>query len=457
MQWTYLNWQWVLVIGSSLLLLWIAPQARSIKAFYQGSRNERAPNFWLLTSSLVISWLFAKSITNAANLGLSYGFVGSVAYAAYYLSFAVAGLIIYRLRTKGGFSSIHTFLRHRYGQNAILIFSLLIAFRLFNEVWSNTMVIGSYFGEGGSFNYYLAILVFTGLTLMYSLKGGMSSAILTDLIQMLFFGIILAVLLAVLIPKAPAGVLSFVESGTWSWGTGVNLLVVALLQSFSYPFHDPVMTDRGFISDARTTLSSFLAAAVIGAICILLFSFIGIYGSWHEVEGQAAVGVARLLGLPMLLLVNFIMITSAASTLDSTFSSFAKLAQLDLSKQRPASIKAGRWSMFTITVVGTLPVFLDPAILSATTISGTMVLGLGPVFLFWYVKAPPLSFHLSVGIGILIGLLLASGFYPTNWYLTDGKYADLLSANLLGVGLSLLGFFLPYWLISKPKQHDVPS
>lgn len=451
MQWTYLSWQWVLVIGSSLLLLWIAPKARSIQAFYQGSRNERAPNFWLLTSSLVISWLFAKSITNAANLGLSYGFVGSVAYAAYYLSFVVAGLIIYRLRTKGGFSSIHAFLRQRYGQGAILIFSLLIAFRLFNEVWSNTMVIGSYFGESGSFNYYLAILVFTGLTLMYSLKGGMSSAILTDLIQMLFFGIILAILLAVLIPKAPAGVRSFVDSGTWSWGTGVNLLVVALLQSFSYPFHDPVMTDRGFISDARTTLSSFLFAAVIGAICILLFSFIGIYGSWHEVEGQAAVGVARLLGLPILLLVNFIMITSAASTLDSTFSSFAKLAQLDLNKRRPPSIKAGRWSMILITVIGTLPVFLDPAILSATTVSGTMVLGLGPIFLFWYVKAPPLSFHLSVGIGMLIGLLLATGLYPTAWYLTDGQYADLLSANVLGVGLSLLGFFIPYWLISKPK------
>lgn len=457
MQWTYLDWQWMLVIGSSLFLLWIAPKARSIQAFYQGSRNERAPSVWLLTSSLVISWLFAKSITNAANLGLTFGFVGSVAYAAYYLSFAVAGVIIYRIRTKGGFSNIHAFLRQRYGQGAIVIFSVLIAFRLFNEVWSNTMVIGSYFGESGSFNYYLAILVFTGLTLAYSLKGGMSSAILTDLIQMLFFGLILVVLLTVLIPKAPGGARSFVESGTWSWGTGVNLLVVALLQSFSYPFHDPVMTDRGFISDTRTTLSSFLMAAVIGAICILLFSFIGIYGSWHGVEGQAAVGVARLLGLPMLLLVNFIMITSAASTLDSTFSSFAKLVQLDLRKGRTPSIKAGQWSMALITLLGTIPVFLDPAILSATTVSGTMVLGLGPVFLFWYLKAPPLSFHLSVGIGILIGLLLATGLYPTAWHLTDGKYADLLSANVLGVGLSLLGFFLPYWLISKPKLYDLYS
>ncbi|MEZ4932144.1 MAG: hypothetical protein R2788_08510 [Saprospiraceae bacterium] len=42
---------------------------------------------------------------------------------------------------------------------------------MFNEVWSNTMVIGSYFGEQGSSGYYSSILVFTALTLLYTLKG----------------------------------------------------------------------------------------------------------------------------------------------------------------------------------------------------------------------------------------------------------------------------------------------
>ena len=68
----------------------------------------------------------------------------------------------------------------------------------------------------------------------------------------------------------------------------------------------------------------------MGFICILLFSVVGIYGRSVGVSGQAPVEVAKLLGGPILLVMNFIMITSAASTLDSTFTSFSKLAVVDL-------------------------------------------------------------------------------------------------------------------------------
>jgi Na+/proline symporter len=121
--------------------------------------------------------------------------VGGVAYAAYYLSFAVAGIVIYQLRTKGRFASIHNFLETKFGRTAILLFSVLIGIRLFNEVWSNTMVIGSYFGVAGSSSYYMSIMVFTGLKLAYALKGGLSSSIFTDVIQMVLFSILLCVIL----------------------------------------------------------------------------------------------------------------------------------------------------------------------------------------------------------------------------------------------------------------------
>ena len=243
--------QWVLVIGSSLLLFAVAPTARTAAQFFGGRRQDRAPSTVALISSLVISWLFAKSITNAANLGLAFGLVGGVAYAAYYLSFAVAGWVIYRMRKVGGYSSIHDFLSRKFGRGAMLLFTLLICFRLFNEVWSNTMVIGSYFGGVGEWPYYLSVLVFTVLTLAYSLKGGMSSSILTDIIQMVLFAVLLTVILSALLPRAEASTGAMLSSGEWTMAAGGNLLVVALLQSFSYPFHDPVLTDRGFLSSPR--------------------------------------------------------------------------------------------------------------------------------------------------------------------------------------------------------------
>ncbi len=324
------TYQWILVGLSSLLMLVIAPRAKTVADFFKGRRKDQSPNFWILTSSLVISWLFAKSITNAANLGLSFGMVGGTAYAAYYLSFIVAGVVIYKLRVSGGFISIHQFLETKFGKGALLIFSVLIAFRLFNEIWSNTMVIGSYFGEQGSINYFISIIIFTLLTLIYSMKGGMSSSLLTDLIQMVFFAVLLTVILGIIIPKTEGGISTIISTGEWKWSMGVNLLLVAFIQSFSYPFHDPVMTDRGFMSSPLVTLKSFLWAGLIGGVCILLFSWVGIYGQLNGLSGEAPVEVAKLLGISMMLMINFIMITSAASTLDSTFASFSKLAVLDL-------------------------------------------------------------------------------------------------------------------------------
>jgi Na+/proline symporter len=437
--------QWALVITSSLVLFFLSPLAKNTNQFFKAIQKKKAPNTFMLMGSLVISWIFAKSITNAANLGLDYGIVGGVAYAAYYLSFAVAGIVIYRMRVYGKFESIHHFLTSKFGKGAVAVFSVLIAIRLFNEVWSNTMVIGTYFGDIGSSPYYWSILVFTALTLAYVLKGGMSSSIFTDIIQMGLFGILLIVILGAIFSSektfTPTQVIS---SGVWSFEMGLNLLFAAVLQSFSYPFHDPVLTDRGFLSSPKVTLRSFLWASLVGGICIILFSIIGVYAQSQNMQGQAAVEVGKAFGVILLLIINFIMITSAASTLDSTFSSFSKLLAIDLKLGN--TLKFGRWSMVVITVLGTIPVFLDAEILSATTISGTMVIGLTPIFLFWRSNAPKLSFHLSIFCGILFGFLLIFNWFPKSLIFTTGKYADLLWINFWGILSCILLYFIPKWI-----------
>ncbi|PSR14909.1 MAG: sodium:solute symporter [Bacteroidetes bacterium] len=442
---TVLNWQWLLVALSGLIFLLLSPVARNTQAFFSAaSARGSQPGVFMLTSSLVISWIFAKSITNAANLGLSFGLVGGVAYAVYYLSFIVAGIVIHQMRIRGGFTSIHHFLATRFGHGAVVVFSLLVGFRLYNEVWSNTMVIGSYFGAAGSANYYGSILLFTGLTLAYTLKGGLRSSMLTDVIQMVLFGLLLFVVLGLILPKTGGGISTYLHSGEWTMATGLNLAVVAFIQIFSYPFHDSVMTDRGFISDPKVTLRSFLWAAPIGFVCIVLFSFVGIYAQAVGLEGQAPVEVSKVLGVGAMLVMNFIMITSAGSTLDSAFSSAAKLVVKDLGASRPPTVLRGRIVMALFAVAGTLPIFANPEILSATTVSGTMVLGLAPVFLLWrWQAAGAWSFHLAVGVGVVLGLLLALGLVPASWVFFSGKYGDLLSVNIIGTVLCFVLFAIP--------------
>lgn len=432
--------QWVLVLISSIVLFFISPFAKTSSDFFKATHKGKSPSAFMLTGSMVISWIMAKSITNASDLGMSFGIVGGVAYACYYFSFAVAGYVIFQLR-KEGFNSIHSFLQSKYGKGAVLLFSLLIAFRLFNEVWSNTIVIGSYYGDQGSTPYYSAIIIFTILTLLYALKGGLSSSIFTDIIQMVLFGGLLLIILYLLTQSGDVKPMNFFTSGTWRMETGLNLVFVALLQSFSYPFHDPVLTDRGFISPLKVMLKSYLGAAIIGFICITLFSFVGIYAQQIGAKGQATLIVAEKFGVIMLIIINFIMITSAASTLDSTFSSFSKLASVDLKLGN--NIKNGRIAMLVIALLGTIPVFLNPEVLSATTISGTMVIGLAPIFIFWKVKVPKESYYLSVLGGVIVGFLLLSQQFPESLLFSKGKYADLLWLNIWGTLTCTILYFIP--------------
>ena len=75
------------------------------------------------------------------------------------------------------------FLIARYGRLAALAFTLAILIRLYNEVWSNTAVVGAYYGKAGEWTFIAAALLFTAATLVYALKGGLRSSIVTDVIQ----------------------------------------------------------------------------------------------------------------------------------------------------------------------------------------------------------------------------------------------------------------------------------
>ncbi len=120
------TWQWIILSAFGVFFFIVAPRASSVPQFFKAkSHNGKEPTAFLLTSSLVIAWIFAKSIVNAANLGLAYGIVGGLSYAAYYLSFLVGGLVIYKLRVAGKFTSIHHFLRSRFGTSAVTALSFV--------------------------------------------------------------------------------------------------------------------------------------------------------------------------------------------------------------------------------------------------------------------------------------------------------------------------------------------
>jgi SSS family solute:Na+ symporter len=285
--------------------------------------------------------------------------------------------------------------------------------------------------------------------LFYTLKGGLRSSIFTDVIQAWVFLLFLGVVVAMILPvHKPAQLLS---EGNFTLDGGMDLLLVALLQVLSYPFHDPVLTDRGFITPEKSMLRAFIVAGVLGFFSILAFSLVGVHARLEgfKPSGNVPVEVARSLGFAGFFAMIAVMITSAGSTLDSAFSSLSKTVAQDLPGlgKRPVSSKAvtiGAITMIVFAVLGNLPMIAGTNILKATTVSGTMVMGLAPIFLFSrWVKFSPMSFHLAFWTGMLLGLLQAINLIPATWAIGDGKYALLLGTNLYGLMLCTFGFFLP--------------
>lgn len=456
-----LFWGFLLVYGG--LMYWLSPRSHSAVSFYRGVDARGNPvGQWPLTASIFISWIFAKSVTNAANLGEAYGVVGGLAYATYWLSIPLAGYVIYLIRTQTGAESLTHFLTSRFGRLAALSFGVAILIRLYNEVWSNTSVVGGYFGVPGEPGYFLAALLFTAFTLAYSLKGGLRSSIFTDMIQAVLFVFFVGAVLFLVMPSS--GPSRLLTTGSFTLGGGMDLLLVAGLQIFSYPFHDPVLTDRGFVNREKTMLKSFVVAGLLGFVAVFAFSLLGVHAQLQGIEGMgntpAAVGQA--LGLAALAAMTIIMMTSAGSTLDSTFTSFAKSLAVDLPRlagrlRELPSMRVGAVVMVVFAILGNLPMFAGTDILKATTVSGTMVMGLAPVFLFYrFTRWSPWSFHLSFWSGVGLGILLAAGLIPEAWRIGDGPYGLLLGVNAWGLLLCTAGFFLPLVLrlIRSPRLGE---
>ena len=128
------------VIAASMV---VAPRRASLDGFFGGrSALGQAPSLWVLVLSQVTTWIFARSLMNSAILGYYYGIAGTLAYAAYYLSFLTGGFIVERLREGGARSVQDWALCGVFGAVGTTCYNAVIALRLLSEVFANLLVVG---------------------------------------------------------------------------------------------------------------------------------------------------------------------------------------------------------------------------------------------------------------------------------------------------------------------------
>ncbi len=372
----------IFIIGAvALVSILLSPKAKTDATFYFGtSVSGEKPGLLTLVFSQVTTWIFARSLLNAAILGFYYGIWGTLAYATYYLSFLTGAKIVDSVRFDHGFESIQAFLRARFGSWGTRCYNFVVAIRLVSEVFANLLVIGILFGAAGSSAYTALILASATVALFYSMMGGLHASLRTDVFQMGLFLVALVVLAAITISSDAFMLNALVSKPFVISEPGPILMIVAFLQVWSYPMHDPVMMDRGFLADRETTRKSFYHAAWISVICITVFGCLGVLAGANAVEAETMNDtLLRLLGGTAMLIFSITLIISALSTLDSTLASSAKLIAVDMGLTK-STVANGRLIMLVFMVIGVLLVFLgNKDLFSAVAVSGTVSMYLVPV------------------------------------------------------------------------------
>ena len=427
----------------------MSPRAQSEGAFFQGlGADGSQPSLLSLTFSQVTTWIFARSLMNAAILGFYYGIWGTLAYAFYYFSFLTGGKIVDSLRFEHGFHSVQDFLRSRFGRWGTGCYNFVIGIRLISEVFANLLVIGILFGVAGSQAYTLTIIGFSAVTLLYSMLGGLSASLRTDVFQMVIFLGTLVFLIALVVFHQNVSLNDLAFKPFVFDQPGPILMLVALLQVWSYPMHDPVMMVRGFLADRETTRKSFLHAAWISMICIIAFGCLGVLAGAHATEGGTLnETLMQLLGKVPMLFFSAALVISAMSTLDSTLSSSAKLLAVDMRIMKK-TLRNGRAVMAVFMLLGLLLVFWgNNDLFSAVAVSGTASLYLAPVIFFslWGKRRdiPVWSYLLSFILALTASVLYFTESSGYSSLLGDAhKYTKLLYLTVAVMGFGCLGFWL---------------
>jgi Na+/proline symporter len=227
--------------------------------------------------------------------------------------------------------------------------------RLLSEVFANLIVIGLIFSAAFpdfKMSGQISIIILGIVGLLYSLKGGLQVSLRTDVFQMAVFLVIFSIAFIYMIFGSDFSFNSILQS------TGVHeqaarpgyvLIYVALLQVFSYPAHDPVMMDRGFIANQNKTNYSFILAFLLSTFCIFGFGMFGIQAGLigYAYENQLLGTWQNMFGPGVYFLLICSLLVSAMSTLDSALASSARLV-IDEFYIFKRSIKNGRIAMSTI-------------------------------------------------------------------------------------------------------------
>ena len=432
--------------------LFISRRTNNSGFFLGYMENGKEPSLLVLTFSLVTTWIFSRSLLTAAILAYYYGLPGAIAYTTYYFSFLTGGFFVLKVRKKFKVNSTLKLFENEYGYLGKFTVSFLLVIRLISEIFANLIVVGLIFGNEGSMEYNFAIILIMLVSLSYSFIGGFRNSIKTDFFQMIIFLILMFLLISnIYFSDFKIEINTLINNINNTSNPGYALIAVAFLQIWSYPLHDPVMTDRGFFCSYKKTKQGFFYAFLLSSACIFSFSLLGIFLSEASISNISffnAIGIN--LGKNISFIVFLLLLISAISTLDSTLSSASKLIVSDLNLLKK-NIFNGRLVMVLFSILGLLfIIFNTKDLFTAVAISGTAATFMTTTFILKVIFNISVS-KFSYFISFLLSMLGSIVYYLESQGINNSfsslfelshKYVTLLLINIFILFFSFLTAFL---------------
>ena len=143
----------------------------------------RSLPFWALSITFIASWWGAGSALSTADLAFTDG-LGAFWYYGVPVLISTGLMIIgSKAFRRVGYLTQGEMMESRYSEETGKILSVMILIFMIFTAASQMVGIGQFFGTYLGLNYELAVIVGTGIVLIYSLFGGFRGVVLTDIIQ----------------------------------------------------------------------------------------------------------------------------------------------------------------------------------------------------------------------------------------------------------------------------------
>ncbi len=345
-----LNWSILIAyILLNLLLGWyLSKRVSTAEDFYLGRRTTP---WWAIGISVIATYVSALSFLG----GPAWSYSESLAVIAIHLNYPIVVLVVITLFLpfffNSGVASIYDYMERRFGPTSRIVISgvFLVSQALTSAaiLYATSLVIEFITG----IDVKTAIVIVTIVALIYTMMGGITAVIWTDVIQagVLFVGasIILFALfdsmpmpigevLADLKAQGKTNPLNFsfdltVEATVWSGVIAMSIFHITVYGA------NQMMVQRTLaaknIGDAK---KSFLLMGFVAFFIYFLFFFLGIlfygyYGGQEFENGNTIIlDFAANYGLPGLMgIIAAAIVAASMSSLDSSFNSLATISTVD--------------------------------------------------------------------------------------------------------------------------------